>query len=219
MERPWIYYPGFFRSGVALKLAENLKEWSQPTVFRMYGKRTLGKRISCAFSNRQGSIPVYNHQTPTRKWKDAPKEVRDARDQISRVLGYSIDYVLIHIYRNQNDMVSWHFDREATKSEIFSLSLGDTRRFILKSKSGEDKKEYYLNDGDLIHMHGPRKGKKGCQECYIHTLSPMIFSEIKTYLKKKGVNRNFRTKKEATEYLQEHHLEPIRVNMTFRQFQ
>lgn len=216
--RPWTYYPGFFQTSSVLKLVQELKDWSRPAVFRFYGKTTLGKRISCAFSDQKEGVAVYR-QTPIRKWKEAPKEVRDAREKIERELGHRIDYVLVHIYRNQDDKIAWHFDREGNRSEIFSLSLGETRRFILKSKSGGDKKEYYLKNGDLIHMHGPREGKKGCQDRYIHTLAPMMFTELKTYLRKKGVTRKFRTKKEASDYIREHHLEPLRVNMTFRQFQ
>ena len=66
--------------------------------------------------------------------------------------------VLLNLYRNGNDKVSWHADNEkglGTNPLIASVSLGATRRFDLKHKTDPDAKlQLELVPGSLVIMKG-----------------------------------------------------------------
>lgn len=66
--------------------------------------------------------------------------------------------VLLNLYRNGNDKVSWHADNErelGTNPTIASVSLGAPRRFELKHKTiPEQKIQIELQSGSLIVMMG-----------------------------------------------------------------
>jgi alkylated DNA repair dioxygenase AlkB len=66
--------------------------------------------------------------------------------------------VLINLYRDGSDKVSWHADDEkglGTNPLIASVSLGATRRFDLKHKTNRDEKlQLELVPGSLIIMKG-----------------------------------------------------------------
>ncbi|ENA1802859.1 alpha-ketoglutarate-dependent dioxygenase AlkB [Flavobacterium psychrophilum] len=66
--------------------------------------------------------------------------------------------VLLNMYRNGNDKVSWHSDDEkelGLNPSIASLSLGETRRFDLKHKDNPELQyKFELTPGSLIIMKG-----------------------------------------------------------------
>lgn len=66
--------------------------------------------------------------------------------------------VLLNLYRNGSDKVSWHADDEkglGTNPLIASVSLGATRRFDLKHKTDSDEKlQLELAPGSLVIMKG-----------------------------------------------------------------
>jgi len=77
------------------------------------------------------------------------------------------DGTLLNLYRNGKDSIAPHSDDETTlqpESTIASISLGVTRKFILKHKRRKDLKpiEIDLRHGSLLLM----KGK--CQKNYLH---------------------------------------------------
>lgn len=66
--------------------------------------------------------------------------------------------VLLNLYRDGNDKVSWHADDEkglGINPTIASVSLGSTRRFDLKHKEDPDQKlQLELPSGSLVIMKG-----------------------------------------------------------------
>lgn len=66
--------------------------------------------------------------------------------------------VLLNMYRDGNDKVSWHSDDEkelGINPTIASLSIGETRRFDLKHKDYPDLQyKFELTPGSLIIMRG-----------------------------------------------------------------
>lgn len=70
----------------------------------------------------------------------------------------------MHLYPDEKAGISWHNDREAMKTPIISISLGDTRKFRLRpiTETKLYSTEYELNHGDLFLM------KTGCQTQYKH---------------------------------------------------
>jgi alkylated DNA repair dioxygenase AlkB len=90
-----------------------------------------------------------------RPWRPRVLEVRRRLEALS---GTSFSYVLFNRYRDGNDGVAWHNDREVehlARPVIASLTLGATRAFDLRSKSARSKIiSVDLEHGDLIVMRG-----------------------------------------------------------------
>ena len=80
------------------------------------------------------------------------------RRELEAMLATPFAYVLLNRYRDGNDSVAWHNDREAARMErptIASLTLGTTRAFDVRPKA--DRKRIVSIDvdhGDLIVMRG-----------------------------------------------------------------
>ena len=85
---------------------------------------------------------------------------------------YPIDYGLVHYYSDSNANISWHSDKEALKSNIYSVSIGGTRCFCLRDKMSKKVLTFNLFDGDLFVM------KIGCQDKYEHCIKSIkLFNE------------------------------------------
>ena len=74
--------------------------------------------------------------------------------------GLAWNAVLANYYRDGNDSVGWHSDDERelgpTRDDvaIASLSLGATRRFVMRQRKGEARRALDLADGSLLVMRG-----------------------------------------------------------------
>lgn len=71
--------------------------------------------------------------------------------------GCEFDSVLANRYREGREYMGWHSDNEAAlgaRPVIASLSLGATRRFVLKRRQGAPKIELALAHGSLLVMAG-----------------------------------------------------------------
>ncbi len=71
---------------------------------------------------------------------------------------FSINSALANLYRDGKDSVAWHADDEkelGASPQIASLSFGESRRFLLKSKAkGSKTVELVLSPGSLLFMLG-----------------------------------------------------------------
>jgi alkylated DNA repair dioxygenase AlkB len=151
----WSYYPGIFKS---IELKDALAEISPLT-------EQNRSRFSCGFVSDGITL---GYGMPEYPWEKSPITVR-IKDHIERYClqgnrNVKFDYCLAHIYLDGNSTIAWHNDKEALYEEIFSVSLGQRRKFRLRkleATSGWDA-EYPLGEGDLLHMH------KGCQLNYKH---------------------------------------------------
>lgn len=85
------------------------------------------------------------------------------RRRVEEVTGLRFNSVLANLYRDGNDSMGWHADREpeigpsADDRWIASLSLGARRRFVLKaakSVKSDQRHVFELGDGDLLVMRG-----------------------------------------------------------------
>lgn len=89
-------------------------------------------------------------------WTPALAELRG---EVERITGLRFNSVLANLYRDGNDSVGWHADREPeigpTPDDrwIGSLSFGARRRFVLAGAGGE-RHVFELGAGDLLVMRG-----------------------------------------------------------------
>lgn len=83
----------------------------------------------------------------------------ELRSEIERITERTFNSVLANLYRDGNDSMGWHADREPeigpTPEDrwIASLSFGAPRRFVLKHRAGA-RRVFELGAGDLLVMRG-----------------------------------------------------------------
>lgn len=84
--------------------------------------------------------------------------LRLMRSRIEDEVGRRFNAVYVQLYRDGQDSVAWHSDREAQVASpvIASLSLGATRRFLFKHKTRKDLSTIALDlvEGTLLVMAG-----------------------------------------------------------------
>jgi len=85
-------------------------------------------------------------------------ELLNIKRQIEQASHLTLNSVLANLYRDGNDSMGWHSDDEKSlgrNPQIASLSLGATRRFLLRDKkTKKQKKEILLSSGSLLLMLG-----------------------------------------------------------------
>jgi len=132
-------------------------------------------------SSARSAFFSYNN-LPTYDWSTAPV-TSWLREQVEDYCQNRFDYTLVHLYRDGEDKIDRHNDKEGLNSSIASLSLGATRKFRFQKlgiKSGCCQ-EYLLNSGDLLVM------KVGCQKYYEHWVP------VEKTVKTPRLNFTFRT--------------------------
>jgi len=108
--------------------------WQQETV-RVYGKNHLTPRLVSWYGDPGASYAYSGIFHQPRPWTAVLRALRDAVCVFS---DHSFNSVLLNYYRNGDDSIGWHSDREPELGDhpcIASVSLGVTRRFCLKSRS------------------------------------------------------------------------------------
>lgn len=123
-------------------------EWSQPVV-RMYDREVLTPRLVASID------PAIHPIIP------------DIVDALSDRYGTRLDQVNAGWYRDGNDSVAYHGDRiarERPRSIVATVSLGGTRRFLIRPKEGGSARSFSLGHGDLVVMGG------SCQRTWEHTV-------------------------------------------------
>lgn len=89
---------------------------------------------------------------------DAPEPyLRTVADALSARYGVAYDGLWINLYRDERDSTGWHGDpalRRSGTAIVPVLSLGATRRFLLRPKDGGPSHVMTPAGGDLIVMGG-----------------------------------------------------------------
>ena len=84
-------------------------------------------------------------------------ELSAIRELVSSSAQVSFNSVLLNLYRDGSDSVSWHSDDEeelGAEPTIASMSLGATRRFRLRERRTRESLGLDLADGSLLLMSG-----------------------------------------------------------------
>lgn len=129
--------------------------WRQEEI-KMYGKVYPVPRKTAWYG-----YPEFNYKYSGIFCNPEPwtKELMDIKKVIEYFLpGENFNSVLLNLYRDGNDKVSWHADDERELGQnpiIASVSLGAVRRFDLKHKEDPGQKlQIELASGSLIIMRG-----------------------------------------------------------------
>lgn len=149
--------PHWLDAGSAGALLAELRDtipWEVHRI-RLFGREHVSPRLSCWIGDAGASYRYSGAQFQPRPW---PPVLRPIRERLAHVLGVGFNSVLANRYRDGRDAMGWHGDDERELGPtpvIASLSLGATRRFVLKHRQHPERKlALDLSPGSLLVMAG-----------------------------------------------------------------
>ncbi|MBX2925954.1 MAG: alpha-ketoglutarate-dependent dioxygenase AlkB [Chitinophagaceae bacterium] len=148
------YTPGFVsreEGDLLLRFLLRTVPWQQHKVI-MYDKEVITPRLSAWYGDKRQLDEGKREALP---WLP---ELYDLKKRIERSTGITFQGVLLNYYRDGNDSVDWHADKDTipgVKTDIASVSLGQQRSFDFRSKA-DHRKQYsiILEHGSLLLMRG-----------------------------------------------------------------
>lgn len=127
--------------------------WEQRTQ-KMYDKIVLTPRLTAWY----GDSKSYDSSAKTTENNGWTPELYALKERIEKEFGYQFNGVLLNLYRDNNDSVAWHRDKESRYGKrpvIASISLGQTRNFDFRKKDHHQSKySLPLPNGSLLIMKG-----------------------------------------------------------------
>jgi alkylated DNA repair dioxygenase AlkB len=135
--------------------------WEQRAIV-LFGRSVMQPRL-IAWAGDLG----YRYSGQTLEPRAFTASLARVRERVARETGIPFNHVLANRYRNGLDSIGLHADDEpelGTDPVVATLSLGATRRFVVKArrKSRGGNRELDLDHGSLLVMGGT------CQRHYVH---------------------------------------------------
>jgi len=162
------YFPKLIDPFIGQRLLEKFIEdtpWKQQ-VRMMYTKEVVTPRLTAWY----GDPDAYDYQSLKKtiplRWTP---ELLMIKDLVEPMAGVHFNSVLLNYYRDGNDSVAWHSDKEEILGRnpvIASVSFGQVRSFDIRNE--QDHKENYsvkLEHGSFLLM------KAGLQENWEHRIA------------------------------------------------
>ncbi len=161
IERPGaelILYRGFIEPDDSRKLLARLTtdvSWRQDRI-RLFGRDCQVPRLQQFQGNAGLSYRYSGLRLQAQPWHP---QLEQLRKKIAIVEPTAFNCVLLNLYRDGSDSMGWHSDDEPELGPdpvIASVSLGQTRRFVLRHRGDrhQPKIELELEDGMLLLMRG-----------------------------------------------------------------
>ena len=162
-----VLYPRFFDANFARGAFDELQSatlWEQPEMI-MFGKKYVQAGLSTWFTDSGIS---YQYSGIVREAHPMTSLLDQIGEMCAGKTGTPFNSVLVNLYRDGQDSVSWHSDNEAVNGvepTIASASFGATRRFDLRHKDTKEIVRVDLEDGSLLVMSGLS------QHCWEHQIA------------------------------------------------
>lgn len=137
--------------------------WESHTI-RMFGKEHAQPRLVAWFGDPGSEYSYSGLKMNVRPWIASVLRLKLIAESYAGIIFNS---VLINLYRNGDDKVSWHSDNEPELGHtptIASISLGATRRFKFRHLTTKEVVEASLSSGSLVVMSGLS------QSCWEHEI-------------------------------------------------
>jgi alkylated DNA repair dioxygenase AlkB len=151
------YTDQFLRGKEATELQENLMvstPWKQNTQ-KMYDKTVLTPRLTAWYGDSSKMYHLGNNDFTVNEWSP---ELIALKEKIETYSEHKFNSVLLNLYRDGNDSVAWHRDKESELGKrpvIASISLGQVRNFdFRKVDNHQQKYSIALRNGSLLIMKG-----------------------------------------------------------------
>jgi alkylated DNA repair dioxygenase AlkB len=144
--------------------------WTQGEIV-IFGKVTPLPRLTAWYGDEGAGYEYSGIRNEPLEWT---AELARLRDEVGQAAGVSFNSVLLNLYRDGSDSVSWHSDDEpelGPDPTIASVSLGATRRFKLRHKATRETVVRDLEDGSLLLMSG--NSQRLWEHCITKTRRPV----------------------------------------------
>ena len=152
-QAPYCYRADFLNSDAADTLFEQLLvqvEWREE-VLKMFGRSVKVPRLIACFGEPAVSYRYSGVEHPAVPW---PQYLADVADVLAMHLDARPNFVLLNRYRDGTDYMGWHADDEKMIGDnIASISLGATRRFLLRPDRQKPSLKLDLEHGSLLIMN------------------------------------------------------------------
>ncbi len=152
-----IFYRNFFNQQESYEFFQalfNEIKWRQDKI-KMYGKELNLPRKTAWYGDRDKPYTFSGIHLEPEPWTPMLLQIKEKIEDIAEV---KFNSVLLNLYRDGNDGISWHTDAEpelGTNPIIASVSFGGARRFMFRHKQNKDlKTEVELTDGSFLVMAG-----------------------------------------------------------------
>ena len=152
----YIYVPTFFdktKSDFYLNSLLHGIDWKQEKM-NMYGKILIFPRLTAWYGDSEKHYTFSGITLTPNSWT---KELLEIKKEIEPKCKVRFNSVLLNLYRNENDSISWHTDAEKELGKnpiIASVNFGATRKFQLRHQQTKERIEIELKHGSLLIMQG-----------------------------------------------------------------
>lgn len=160
----YIFYPHFFPKLESDSLLKNLRSdvnWKQESM-NMYGRKIDFPRLTAWYGNNDKPYSFSGITLQPLPWTS---ELLTIKSKIEPIAKTEFNSVLLNLYRDGNDSISWHTDAEkelGINPIIASVNFGASRNFQLRHMKTKEKLEINLTHGSLLIMQGE------LQHCWQH---------------------------------------------------
>jgi alkylated DNA repair dioxygenase AlkB len=148
------YCPGFIDGSAADRLLRCLRQevpWQSET-FSLYGRTHRVPRRVAWFGDAGLNYRYTGSDHFCSGWHPALEELRQ---EILGRCGVNTNLVLLNRYQDGRDSMGWHTDAERGHAPLVaSLSLGGTRRFLIRPVAGQPSQRWDLEHGSLLLLDG-----------------------------------------------------------------
>lgn len=152
----YIYYPNFIDSPTAYYYLEAFKnniEWKQESM-NMYGKQVLFPRLTAWYGENDKPYSFSGIKLNPNAWSNELIEIKKIIEPECKV---EFNSVLLNLYRDGNDSISWHTDAEKELGKnpiIASVNFGVERKFQIRHNETQETHTILLKHGSLLIMKG-----------------------------------------------------------------
>ena len=152
----YLFLPSFFDSSVAndyLQKLRNKIKWEQEEM-KIYGKIVKFPRLTAWYGDNDKPYSFSGITLNPNNWTS---ELTEIKKKIETKCNVICNSVLLNLYRNGQDSISWHTDAEkelGINPVIASVNFGATRKFQLRHIKTKEKIESELTHGSLLIMQG-----------------------------------------------------------------
>jgi len=152
----FIFEPNFFDVDESKLFLENLKNkilWKQESM-NMYGKQINFPRLTSWYGENDKPYSFSGIKLNPNPWSNELIAIKQKIEPVSNTIFNS---VLLNLYRDGKDSISWHTDAEKELGKnpiIASVNFGATRKFQLRHIETKEKLEIDLSNGSLLIMQG-----------------------------------------------------------------
>jgi alkylated DNA repair dioxygenase AlkB len=152
----FVFYRNFFNTTESNTFFRSLRSnivWNQESM-NMYGRKVLFPRLTAWYGENEKPYTFSGITLHPRNWTS---DIIEIKNKIEPITNTKFNSVLLNLYRDGNDSISWHTDAEkelGLNPIIASVNFGDTRSFQLRHINSKQRINLELSHGSLLIMQG-----------------------------------------------------------------